>query len=82
MWLLYALAFRTSEYAAVALEEATIDECQFADDAAAQVWEPMRDSLAAWLLGCALLMPVLALIAGFLGFVVAGIAQARRRRER
>jgi glycosyltransferase involved in cell wall biosynthesis len=40
----------------------------------------LRDSFASWLLGCALLMVVLGLVAGFLGFLVAEVARARRRR--
>lgn len=39
---------------------------------------PLQECLAAWLLGCALLMPALALVAGIAGWAVGWIVQRRR----
>ncbi len=41
----------------------------------------LKDCIGSWLLGCALLMPVLGLIAGFFGYLVAEIVRGRRSRR-
>lgn len=44
-----------------------------------EMWAPLQDCFAAWLLGCALLMPALALVAGVAGWAVGAILARRRR---
>ncbi|MBA2482522.1 MAG: DUF2062 domain-containing protein, partial [Planctomycetes bacterium] len=45
------------------------------------IWLVVRDCLTAWLLGSAILMPLVALIAGFFGYIIGDLVARRRTRR-